>query len=463
LLLPCYWQSRIQAGDLSSHIYNSWLAELVEGGHVHGLAVVRQSTNVLFDLLLSDLFRWMGADWAQRIAASIAVLVFVWGAFAFVSAVSERRAWPLLPAIAMLAYGWVFHMGFFNFYLALGLSFWAMALFWRPTGWRVAAATGVLAIACTAHALPVLWAGGLMAYTWVARRLRARARALLVTGAVALLAVAHFAVAHALVSVWSPIQLSLAIGADQVWVFDGKYYFIQAALVLVWGFFLLDLLHTRAGLDLISSIPFHLCALCAAAVCFLPTTVLIPGYRHALVYIAERMSLGTGICVCAMLGTGRLRAVGRYGLMALALAYFAFLFRDEQALNRFEDRVQAAVNQIPAGQRAVSPLIDPELRVNALTHMIDRACVGRCYSYANYEPSTAQFRIRAPGDNPYVTARYKDSWDLQNGKHVVQREELPLWQLEVTDEGRIGLRQLKAGVLNGSVLWNVLTNRKPKS
>jgi hypothetical protein len=28
LLLPCYWQPRIQAGDLSSHIYNAWLTEL---------------------------------------------------------------------------------------------------------------------------------------------------------------------------------------------------------------------------------------------------------------------------------------------------------------------------------------------------------------------------------------------------------------------------------------------------
>ena len=34
LLAPCYWQRRIQAGDLSSHIYNSWLAQLAESGRV---------------------------------------------------------------------------------------------------------------------------------------------------------------------------------------------------------------------------------------------------------------------------------------------------------------------------------------------------------------------------------------------------------------------------------------------
>ena len=30
LLSPCYWQPRLQAGDLSSHIYNAWLAQLIE-------------------------------------------------------------------------------------------------------------------------------------------------------------------------------------------------------------------------------------------------------------------------------------------------------------------------------------------------------------------------------------------------------------------------------------------------
>ena len=40
VLLPCYWQARIQAGDLSSHIYNSWLAQLIEAGKLPGLVVV---------------------------------------------------------------------------------------------------------------------------------------------------------------------------------------------------------------------------------------------------------------------------------------------------------------------------------------------------------------------------------------------------------------------------------------
>src|SRR5580658_2720515 len=105
LLAPCYWQPRLQAGDLSSHIYNAWLVQLIESGRTTGLAVARQSTNILFDLILSGLYRAVGAQAAQRVAVSVAVLTCVWGVFAFIAAASGRRPWGLKPAIAMLAYG----------------------------------------------------------------------------------------------------------------------------------------------------------------------------------------------------------------------------------------------------------------------------------------------------------------------------------------------------------------------
>src|SRR5215469_14980004 len=85
-LAPCYWQSRIQAGDLSSHLYNAWLAGLIESGRLQGLQIAPQTTNILFDVLLGGLLRALGADWAQRLSVSLCVLVFIWGAFAFVSA-----------------------------------------------------------------------------------------------------------------------------------------------------------------------------------------------------------------------------------------------------------------------------------------------------------------------------------------------------------------------------------------
>src|SRR5271157_4610846 len=162
----------------------------------------------------------------------------------------------------------------------------------------------------------------------------------------------------------------------------------------------------------------------ALGVFILPGTVLIPGFHHALVYIAERMSLGVGICVCALLGAARPRAFVRGAILLVALVFFGFLYHDERALNAFEDRMQDTVAQIAPGQRVVSGVEDLNLRVNALTHMIDRVCLGRCFSYANYEPSTAQFRVRAARANDIVTADYGDSFKLQTGTYVLKERDI---------------------------------------
>ena len=463
VLAPCYWQSRIQAGDLSSHIYNTWLAQLIAGGRLPGLTVARQNTNVLFDLLLDALWRLAGPDWTQRLAVAAVVLIFVWGVFAFACATAARKPWHILPAIAMLAYGWVFHMGFFNFYLAMGMSCWAMALLWRPSAWRCVVAAAILAIAYTAHALPVFWAVGLMGFGWLTRRLSGRSRAILPLAAVALLCVLHVAIGHTFASRWSLSQFSLSTGADQLWIFDGKYYFLQGGLLLVWGILFVQLVRDHSGREVLGSLPFQFCMLSGAAVAILPSAIALPGYHASLVYIAERMSMGAGICACVLLASLEPRGIGRYALPSLAMLFFALLFRDERALNQFENRLDHAVAQLPQGSRVVTPFIDPALRVNALAHTIDRACLGRCYSYANYEPSTAAFRVRAVGENPFVVARYGPSWDLQNGKHVAEVGELPLIRIGISASGEFFSENMQAGQLCKESLWNVLWNQQPGS
>jgi hypothetical protein len=114
------------------------------------------------------------------------------------------------------------------------------------------------------------------------------------------------------------------------------------------------------------------------------------------------------------------------------------------------------VSQLPPGQRVVSAINDPTLRIGALTHMIDRACLGRCYSYANYEPSTAQFRIRAAAGNPIVVSTYADSSRLQDGTYVVKPSDLPLYQVALDDAGHMGIRILTVGAPSGMTYWGVL-------
>src|SRR5580692_12826503 len=134
MIVPCLWHRRIEAGDLGSHVYNAWLAQLIEKGHAPGLYLVRQWNNVLFDWILLHAANVVGFAAAEKIVVSACVLIFFWGVFAFVAAASGQPPWFLTPCIAMLAYGFSFNMGFLNYYLSLGLASFSLALLWRGRG-----------------------------------------------------------------------------------------------------------------------------------------------------------------------------------------------------------------------------------------------------------------------------------------------------------------------------------------
>jgi hypothetical protein len=463
LLAPVYWLPRVQAGDLSSHVYNAWLAQLIGQGHAPGLVIGWQNSNVLFDLILAALFRVGGAGFAQRASVSLAVLIFVWGAFRFMIVVSGKRPWHLLPCVAMLAYGWVYHMGFFNFYLSMGLCLWALTLCWQRTTRAVALALPLLAAGYLAHALPVVWAAGLSAYWLVAGRLSPRARAYIMAGWYVAMVAVNMVAGKLTSTRWSVAQIRMATGADQLWVFDGKYQGMLALLVVAWLLLFLDLVKREGAGAVLLGVPFQLCAISAAAVFVLPSAVQLPGYNHSLTFITERMSLGVGVCVCALLASGTPRWPARSALIAVSVLFFGFLYRDERMLNSLEARMEQAVAGLPSGARVVSAVVDPYLRTFVVTHMIDRVCIGRCFSYANYEPSTMAFRVRTAGENRMVVADYTESWKMQNGDYVVKDSDLPLLQLFLNDDGRFLVRPLKAGTACGTRSLKALPDLFPAS
>jgi len=451
LLVPCFWQPRIQAGDLSSHLYNAWLAQLIERGQAPGLTLARQSNNVLFDLMLSGLMRAFGAAAAQRIAVSVAVLVFFWGAFAFVwsgSGLRPRQApWQLAPCLAMLAYGWVFHMGLFNFYISLGLCLGALALVRRRQRWALAAAAPLIGIAYVAHPLPVVWAIGVFVYGQAAHAIRPRRRIWLMLGTLAALALAGFLLGAFFPTRRGVDQLVSITGADQFWVYGRYYIVIGLAVLAVWALCFGCVLQTRGAARTLLDVRFQLCVVCAAALVLLPGGVLLPGFRSGLDYIAERMSLAGAVLFCALVASVRLPKPLVGAMAAIAVVFFGLSYTDERALNTVETQMERVVAQLPPGQRVVSALADPESRIQSLAHVVDRICVGRCFSYANYEPATAQFRVRAYRENPFVVSDYGDSWSIQTGQYVVKPRDLPLYNLDLCEPGspRICIVSSRAG------------------
>jgi hypothetical protein len=453
LLIPCFWQSRIQAGDLGSHIYNAWLAELIRQGRAPGLSIVPQTTNVLFDLLLDALFRAFGSAAAQRIAVSLAVLVFVWGAFALVAA-AARREWALLPAIAVLAYGSVFHRGFFDFYLSLGLCFWALALTWNFAPRRLLAAAPLLMLAYLAHAFPVAWACAVLGFLWLSRRLPAKRSQLILTALLALCAM-HMALSATMPTAWSLRQIQFVAGMNQAWVYNGKYLLITAGLLLVLAALIVESIPPSGARSWLHSGLVQALAVTAAGVLLLPDAAWFPAYDQPLLFIPERLSLAIGVLVVALAATVTPRRWQRWAVGLLAAVFFVFLYMDERALNRFEDRTRDLAAQLPPMARVVSNA-GTEAHLRALTHIIDRVCVGHCYSYANYEPSSRQFRIRVTGPTQIVAATGLDSGRMELGKYVVKESDLPLYCISVAANGSLRMDSLPAGARIGVSTWRGL-------
>ena len=440
MLAPCFWQRRIQAGDLSSHIYNAWLARLIEQGKASGLTLVPQTYNVLFDKLLSALLEAFGAGPAQRIAVAAAVLVLFWGAFALVWAVSRREApWAWTPCLAMLAYGWVFHMGLFNFYISLGLAFCALALAERLryrslARWPLVAI--LLAVAYVAHPMPVVWAVAVLAYTGAARAMAPRYRIVLAGGSLAGLVLLCALLRSVFHCQWAPGQALGLIGADQLWVFGGRYLPLVAAAVGLWGFSFQRVFATRGLRRTLLDVRLHLAILTAASVVLMPSVVVLPASGQAESLLIERMSLAVAVLYCALAAAAPARKWLAAGMAAVAVVFFCFVYQDESALNRVEDRMERAVEQLPPRQRVVSAVMDPNLRQFSLLHVIDRVCVDRCFSYANYEPSVGQFRVRAERENGIVAPDFHDSWAMQAGGYVVKARDLPLYRIDLCGAGK---------------------------
>ena len=452
LLVPCFWQTHIQAVDLSSHLYNAWLSILIGEGKAPGLVIASQRTNVLFDLMLTALMRTVGPWGAEHIAVPLTVLVFFWGAFAMISAVSNRRPWYLLSIVAMLAYGWTYHMGFMNFYLSLGLSFWAFALLWKRQWKFKLCALPVVMLAYVAHGLPVAWLAGAMAYAGLARRIRPRARTILMFAGVALLVILRqFLMTH-FPTRWEPAQFVSMTGADQMSVFESKYHSLEIVLLVIWVSLFVRLVKLKSGARVLFSIPFQLCVIVGAAVLFLPGAILLPGYNHALRYISERMSLIVGVAGCALLGRVSPGNREKAAIAVLMGLFFAFLYVDTRSLNYVESLMEQSVAQLPAGSRVISALCDQRRDVNLVGHTLDRVCIGHCFSYANYEPSSGAFRVRVAGPSSIVVAEDRDSNALQEGRYVVKPGDVPLYQIYL--RGRyLDVRRLQVGDVTGATCF----------
>lgn len=456
LLAPCFWHKRIEAGDLASHTYNAWLAQLIERGQAPGLYLVWQSNNVLVDLGLAKLGKVVGLAAAERIVVSACVLIFFWGSFAFIAAATRRAPWTLVPAVAMIAYGWTFQMGFLNFYLAIGLAFFAIALFWRGrrTDWVLGAVLAALTF--LAHPLGFLWLAAASVYLKLADELRGWHRWMLFGLALLSVVAMHHYVLHLRTEYWDTPFFYLLNGANQLALFGNRYSILAAAVFLLGSFcFVYGMIRewkTEASRWRFRTV-LELWAVLVLSAALIPEVVWLPQYAAPVGMIVVRFTTVTAVLGLCILGWIQPKLWHLTGFAACALIFFVWIYQDTAVLNKMEQQAEDMTRRLPYGRRVLATIwAPPESNIYFINHMVDRACIGRCFTYANYEPSSGQFRIRVQPGSPVTTDDPDASEQMESGDYVVQPADLPMTQIYQCDDKNLAglcMRDLQAGEVNG--------------
>ncbi len=455
VLLPCVWHRRIVASDLGSHLYNAWLVQLIRAHSVPGLYLAHQWTNVLFDYLLDALGRVLTLPHAETVAVSLCVLVFFWGTFALAAAAAKRAPWCLAPALAMFTYGYTFHMGFFNYYLSLAFAFLGVAIAWRARSvGDLALILPFAALAAVAHPLGLAWLVGGGIYVFLATRLPLRWHVALLAVAIAALAGVHQYVWHHNIVEEQRLPFFNFTGADQFVLFSERYKWIQYAFLAFSA--------VAIGRDLWANrsknparrnyaIPAELYAIPFVAVALLPEGIRFADQVPALALLTGRLTSVSAAILCCLLAVMRPRRWHFAGFLALAAVYFAFVYRDTGVINQMEAQVEELVSALPPNQRVmgtIPPLDDSRILIQ---HMLDRSCIGHCFSYGNYEAAAKLFRVRGTPGNPYAMTDFDSTADMEDGVYQVQDEDLPAYGVYVCDPDnnstKLCIRALKSGEL----------------
>jgi hypothetical protein len=455
LAVPCLWHSHIQAGDLGSHVYNAWLAQLIEHHQVSDLTIARQWSNVVFDLLLLRVGNVVGFAAAEKIVVSLSVLVFFWGCVCFLAQASGKAPWNVAPWLFVLAYGYAFHMGFMNYYLSVGLAFFALAAAWGGGAGNWIIAVALSAVSLLAHPVGFVLFVAILGYVLLWQLLPRWARLVrpLIVVVFFVAGRFYFAGHESLQADWRSSGLLQLLGQDQLNLF-GHRYVVLSWIVLAWAVVTAlaatyDWVFRAESPAPVFRLAIELYFLALIVTFCLPENFRVGLYAGWIGLLVSRLTLVTAVLGLLLLASLRLPRWSIPGNVLCALVFFIFLYQDSSKLDRMEANARALVKGLAAGTRIVAVANAPsDWRIQFVYHSIERACIRRCFSFANYEPSSLQFRVRALPGNYFVTTSVDQSDDMSSGDYVVREKDLPLtsiYQCNDTDFTKLCALPLRAG------------------
>jgi hypothetical protein len=358
----------------------------------------------------------------------------------------------------MLTYGHVFHLGFMNYYLSIGLGSIGLALMWPMRRNGLIASVLIAPVILLAHPIGLLWYIGGGGYRLLWLKLPGAWKVIAPLGAISVCLAVRWYITHAGYEVqWREVPLWRMTGADQFHVFGLRYKFVARGFIVLAGLStLLAVASLRRGADFWkrARLPLELYVVSFVATILLPENIHTDPTGGWIGELATRLTLITGIFALCWLATLPVRRWYLFAYGALALLYFVFIYQDTAFMNRMEANAEKVTHQLPFGTRALATIYAPGDYRTPFLHIPDRACIGHCFLVSNYEPSTKQFRIRVKEGSPVVTASVDDSEDMQSGNYDVQEEDLPLkqiYQCDGRDLTQMCIRDLAEDEKNGRV------------
>ena len=244
-------------------------------------------------------------------------------------------------------------------------------------------------------------------------------------------------------------------GSDQLLLFGPRYAIPEfALLVFIFCALAANFFRRRWGqihwADF--ALPVQLYVIVCLAVILLPDGIRFPYQPSALALLTERLTSVSAALLCCLLGALQPRKWHLLATAAIAAIFFTFLYQDTGTINRMEAQVEQLVRTVPRNSRVLATLKPPfpESRI-LVQHIADRACIGHCFSYGNYEPASAQFRVRANPAQPLRDAQLR--FRREHGRRFVRSAAAkiypPIRCINAAPDGkRLCIRPLAAGEMN---------------
>jgi len=359
----------------------------------------------------------------------------------------------------MLAYGYSFNMGFMNYYLSLGLACFGLALFWGARGKEWIYGALLLPFALLAHPIGFAWLVGTLAYVKCRAMLPVWGKFLPAAAAASgLLGMYCFMVRHAakyLVD-WDRGPFYLYNGADQLALYGQRYFYLAGAAFL-FGLFCVGVDLSMGSHDGLGwrrfELPFELYVVAFGATALLPESLRLSADGGWIGLLGSRLTTISAIFGLCVLGLLTPRKWHLAGFASGAVVFFAFLHQDTGWINRLEANAEQLVSNLPPGTRVIATVwAPPGSRIPFVGHAVECACIGHCFSYANYEAASGEFRVRVRKGSPVATSSTDDAEDMASGEYEVDETDLPLKQIYQCDSGdltKLCIRDLESGEING--------------